>query len=123
MRLWQAMLVGAQRGPQVFGTWGDGHGGTCAMGAVMCGIGCEIDDVWNFNPFTQVRETFPELKLFADCPDGQDCGNDTHLQPLTLMEVIMHLNDRHKWSRQRIAEWLSGDSVSAPKNVRQEATV
>jgi 1,2-phenylacetyl-CoA epoxidase catalytic subunit len=34
---------------------------------------------------------------------------------MTLTEVIMHLNDSHVWSRQRIAEWLSGSKITAPK--------
>lgn len=111
MRLWQAMLAGAKLGHQVFGTWSDGSGGTCAMGAVMLGCGYVISGHDWYEAFQGVRERFPELALHADCPVDEHCTAHGKVSP-TLMEVIMHLNDRHHWSRQRIAEWLSGTKVT-----------
>lgn len=106
MKLWRTMLDGAKKGPQVFGKWHDGNGGTCAMGAIMLGCGHVFDSHAWYDAYRDIMERFPELRLYAECPANSMC---TVLRPSTLAEVIMHLNDRHRWSRQRIAEWLSGD--------------
>lgn len=114
MRLYQAMLEGSKRTYQAFGTWHDGDGGTCAMGAVMTGLGYVINAHDWYEAFKRMQSEFPELMNDASCPE---CGPIASMwgKVPTLMDVIMHLNDRHKWSRQRIAEWLSGSRISEPK--------
>lgn len=70
---------------------------------------------------SQIRETMPELSETVECPDG-DCQsfdpNTWKVTPLigSVWEMIQHLNDRHKWTRERIADWLeeSGNNPEFP---------
>lgn len=51
-------------------------------------------------------DIFPELEALRPDPP---CGcNDAELGgTVTLYWLIIHLNDRHKWSRDRIADWVA----------------
>lgn len=116
MKLYEAMLKGAKQGPQVFGEWSNGGTGTCAMGAVMLGCGFQINSHDWYDGFVIVRNLYPELGEPAECPISSTCRHCDGFDP-SLMDVIMHLNDKHEWSRQRIAEWLSGTKVTEAKPV------
>lgn len=106
MKLSQAMRIGAKKSHQTTGQFWDGDGGTCALGAVLLGCGF----VWNSNCLSMIQnfqasnvlaETFPEVRTQrASCP----CCNLIMNKQLGLL--IIHLNDHHSWSRERIAGWL-----------------
>jgi hypothetical protein len=41
-------------------------------------------------------------KVKKDCPVEEDCAHKNR----SLMNLIQHLNDTHKWTREAIADWL-----------------
>jgi hypothetical protein len=110
MKLWQAMLEGAKAGPQLFNEQGDYKGGTCAIGALYLGLSvgksAVLDYLHNF------FEVIAQLNQYTQCPVGP-CNSYTAGRsliphaPTTIGEVIIHLNNDHRWSRQRIADWLA----------------
>ena len=61
-----------------------------------------MDDFWRRIP----------LVLFSD----EQCPECTHPAPLST--VIMCLNDSHKWTRERIADWL--ESLEVPLVFKDE---
>lgn len=101
MRLSEAMRLGASMKPQCFGSLyiTNSQGwvvATCAIGAV-------------YNAFSKSFCEFPhEIQVFlhrAPCPcPVPDCNSRADGRDLE--EVIMHLNDDHKWSRESIADFI-----------------
>lgn len=59
--------------------------------------GIEKDTVCNL----QLRKVWPELFEI-----GYACPTHPHYKHFTLFGLIAHLNDRHKWTREEIANWL-----------------
>jgi hypothetical protein len=82
---------------------------TCALGAAMVGIGKMPE---NFlasvkQPSLDLLNTrWPCLNYDEPCPscDGDSKWAANH----NLQSIIVHLNDGHKWSREKIANWLEG---------------
>lgn len=110
MRLSQAIRLGALLRPQAFGAYVTMDGKTCAMGA-----GLEAEGV------LKVPYEVAELKTDYDddivhywpwvAPEGKElfrCPLCAALNPCVGMGVILHLNDRHRWSREQIADWVEG---------------
>lgn len=103
MKLSQAIRRGARNGMQVFDKYINSRGGSCALGAAMYGsgivseAGIEFDAVLSMG---KLENTFPELLGYAQCPS---CDH-TVICPLT--DLLPHLNDFHRFSRERIAGWI-----------------
>lgn len=103
----EAIRLGAMLKPQAFGKLQDA-GGSCAYGAAL--DACGIQDQDNVTE-QQLCELFPITTAPASCPV---CG--LHLEPQpepwqirelkTVDEVITHLNDWHRWTRERIADFV-----------------
>lgn len=74
---------------QEFGSAGDGRQTGCVHAAAISGGNVFLSNVWT--------DTFGDGPLPA-CPEP-DCRRDGH---------ALHLNDDHRWSRERIADWLEG---------------
>lgn len=103
MTLSDAMRLGAAMVPQAFGDSIVRNGETitaaCAWAAISIGIG----DARLHPNLIAVR--FPELLQPADCP--AECGHQGYFGGLpTLEELITHLNDDHRWTREQIADWI-----------------
>jgi hypothetical protein len=88
-----------QRPSQSFGCYFEGNEASCALGAAYEGM---YRLTRGANPVVS-RDLF---RLFdcldytiRPCPDG--CG-----KTIFLAAMIVHLNDDHLWSRERIAAWL-----------------
>ena len=108
MRLSDAIREGIKkRKYQVFGSFRDNKGGTCAIGAAN-------DAGWSWG-----RQEYPPG--FYACPS---CKLDTHTtlcfvkgttenQGIYSYEMVQHLNDDHRWTREAIADWL--DTLETPK--------
>jgi hypothetical protein len=101
IRISEAMRLGAMQTPQAFGTlfepqttgfwlWKKTVTATCAMGAALHAVG---------NIYLYQDHWFPVLMRPAACPA---CGQRNS----TVENTIMHLNDSHEWSRERIADWV-----------------
>lgn len=68
--------------------------GCCTIGAALIGI--------NAQDMEEPCESFPELKQRVNIPCGCEmCYNN-------IGDIIVHLNDKERWSREKIADWLEG---------------
>jgi hypothetical protein len=111
VELAEAILTGVLRRPrQSFGAYFGPEGGSCALGAAYEGIHLLPRDVRGFRP--RVWRLFDILENVSRvCPEG--CRKRIPLAPM-----IVHLNDDHQWSRERIAQWVRhevGGVASAPE--------
>jgi len=93
MTLSEAMRLGAMLKPQGFGIWRRNEA-SCAMDAVVDGSGA----TWEM-----LSQQFPILKIGQlRCPVCQSWNTNVG-------SVIMHLNDHHRWTRERIADWIEAE--------------
>jgi hypothetical protein len=113
MKLSEAMRLGAMMTTQAFGQI-ETEDGTCALGAAIQAAGCKSCRVTNLSQGLRTRPISPDavamelisipnewyalLKHDTACPA---CG----LVQATSIQ-IPHLNDDHRWTRERIADWL-----------------
>lgn len=102
VELAKAILAGARRRPlQSFGEYFGPEGGSCALGAAYEGVHLLPRHVEHFHP--KVWRIFHVLdNVSRHCPEG--CKKH-----IPIGAMIVHLNDDHHWSRERIAEWLTGE--------------
>ena len=102
IELANAILAGAHRRPlQSFGDYYGPEGGSCALGAAYEGIFLLPRHVERFHP--KVWRVFDILEnVSRSCPEG--CKKH-----IPVGALIVHLNDDHHWTRERIAEWVRGE--------------
>ena len=102
MKLSEAIKAGAKQMPQCERLLFDidkNPTKCCALGAAYLGIELSL---MNGDKSWRLIKAFPELQQLAICPE---CGAKNK----TLFGVIgEHLNDTHRWTRERIADWLEG---------------
>lgn len=105
----EAIRAGAAIRPQgfddLFLKTADGRLGSCALGAgyeAMFGSPCANTQA----NYDKVDAAFPYLlETFPGCPLGDDC--ESEIEPTyDLSDLVVHLNDQHEWTRERIADWL-----------------
>jgi hypothetical protein len=76
--------------------------GACALGAALLAVGVAPEQAGR-----SVRRRWPwAFAVSVDCPN---CGRSR-----LVCEVIVHLNDDHRWTRERIAAWVAGIEPSQP---------
>ena len=102
IELAEAILAGAKRRPtQLFGGYFEGRNASDAFGAAYEGIYRLPADATGIRPKGIYR-------FFACLDDSvRRCPADCRKR-LLLDSMIIHLNDDHHWSRERIAAWLAG---------------
>lgn len=99
----EAIRLGCLLAPvQVFIAESDGSGGACAMGAMRLGFGghdngISVSDTPAFVAAKCAAKARFGPDKFGPCPDCGRAATD-----------VPHLNDDHRWSRERIADWLEG---------------
>jgi hypothetical protein len=99
-----AILEGAKRRPQAFGSYFTWEGGSCALGAAFEGIHHLPEVIGPLHP--RLERLFHCLEdIIRACPVG--CK-----KKLPLASLIVHLNDDHLWTREQIAEWLKQEDPS-----------
>ncbi len=101
-----AILDGTERRPQqLFGGYFDGTRESDALGAAYEGIYRLPADATGIRP--------KGLYKFFDCLDNavEPCPEGCRKR-LLLDSLIVHLNDDHRWSRERIAQWLQTKTVA-----------
>jgi hypothetical protein len=109
----QAIRAGAQRRPdQAFGDYFVGQRASCALGAAYEGVYRLPGDMAG-------RRPTKDLTWFFDCLEGRmiGCPVEGCKKRVLLSVMIVHLNDIHQWSRERIAAWLeqlNGDPAADP---------
>lgn len=109
MRLSEAIRLGAAMKPQAFGSL-HYNGGTCAMGAVCDALGID------YNCMKLPGEMVDFIESMQKCPA---CG-----KVQVVYSVITHLNDMHRWTRERIADFVElheGVAALAPAPECEEA--
>jgi hypothetical protein len=97
MRLSEAIRLGSMLRPQGFGHMWSG-GKSCAVGAAYEALGYgDGKDV--FLP----RDLYDLLisRIFL-----MPCGCTPYQLRFSLVTAITHLNDAHRWTRERIADWV-----------------
>jgi hypothetical protein len=103
--LGRAILAGAKRRPdQAFGDYYRGRNSSCALGAAYEGIYRLPDAADGVRP--------QRLDRFFDCLEGvvRRCPEGCK-KKLPLGALIVHLNDEHHWSRERIAGWIADPNI------------
>jgi hypothetical protein len=96
MKLSEAILLGSTLAPQGFWRFMNSDGHTCAVGAALQAVGAELSDVSSW-------EQFPILNTVGiTCPE---CGRKPSRHPMYYL--VSHINDYHRWSREKIAEWVA----------------
>ncbi len=102
LSLADAIRLGSLLHPQAFGDWWtkdyNAHGviaitATCALGAASVAIGHDLSK--RGSPFRAF------LDAFSACPVTGCVLSRVHQQ-----DLITHLNDDHRWTRDQIADWV-----------------
>lgn len=106
MRLSEAIRLGSMLRPQAFGAFSDGTG-TCAMGAAHEAVGLPFVDDDN-DPFG-----WNAVLGVENCPI---CGPFS-----SVLNVVAHLNDWHRWPRERIADFV--ESIERRESARATGAV
>lgn len=105
-----AIRAGAKRRPeQAFGDYFVGQRASCALGAAYEGIYRLPGDMAG-------RRPTKDLTWFFECLEGivLRCPVEGCQKSLLLSAMLVHLNDQHAWSRERIATWIERLNL-APK--------
>lgn len=99
MKLSEAIRAGAKMKPQAFGTLFNLRGETCAIGAALDAVG---------GMYVSMYGSFPILqKPITECPLCNDAKPaDSDVPCKNFGQVVAHINDVHKLSREAIAEWV-----------------
>ena len=126
MKLSEAIRLGSLTTHQTFGSvvsWNfDGHGGahpvdTCALGAAAHAKGL-LGDFFDPLPidYDRIHLSFPTLDLLVKDPF---LGRTRRVN-----QIIIDLNDSHKWSREQIANWVEGvERNHTPKNFSDDSVI
>ncbi len=106
-KLSDAIKLGSTFLPQAFNAYFNYNEGdftaSCALGAAMHATGVDSDGfVFFHTPRIALKRYAECLGSYQNCPDS-NCP----MPPLPLQMVIAHLNDNHKWTREKIADWLA----------------
>ncbi len=97
----QAILDGASSRPeQAYGHYFEGRRASCALGAAYEGMYRLPREAGQVRP-RHMERLFDCLEnTLRHCPEG--CK-----KRLALGAMILHLNDDHQWTRERIAAWVA----------------
>ena len=109
IELADAIRFGAKRRPdQAFGEYYAGRRASCALGAAYEGLFRLPEEVGQLHP-KRLERLFDCLEgTIRSCPEG--CK-----KRLILGAIIIHLNDDHQWDRERIANWVAGNTDATAK--------
>lgn len=108
MNLSEAIRLGSMLKPQTFGSYDSGDG-TCALEAAGNAAGVSGRTRGGLD----LVERFPVLMdgQLRKCPE---CG----FAAVNFGQVIVHLNDSHRWTRERIADWV--ETVEAAELTKRQ---
>jgi hypothetical protein len=100
VRLVEAIRLGGSLGPQIFHQSTDGIGGTCALEGAMKAVGALDRDRGIVFPELFVVPSF----MPCGCPAETPLRFSISVAGESIRALIIHLNDAHYWSRERIAD-------------------
>jgi hypothetical protein len=105
VKLSDAIRLGAMIRPQAHGRFFR-DGNSCALGAALEASGLAVyDEEYSMDEQAPLSDRLivDHAALIHECPAG--CSEFSHL-PHRIDAVIVHLNDRHEWTREQIADWV-----------------
>lgn len=108
MRLSDAIRLGAMWSPQGYLELAAKDGGTCALGAAALAMGVD-PAAHEAMRYAVLEVRWPVLDDPARCPACsrlKSAWRRFRQEEVYVEDVIIHLNDDHKWSRERIAQWV-----------------
>lgn len=107
MKLSDAILLGSTMKAQGFWALFEDDR-TCAMGAAYDAIGI-LDDVLESRNYTErMAVVAPHFPLIASSNQNYECpSKGCELARISVGGLAAHLNDLHKWTRERIAAWVA----------------
>ena len=91
------------------GHYFEGTRASCALGAAYEGMYRLPSETGPANPSRDLEWFFACLDNVKRCP-AENCK-----KKLSLAALIVHLNDDHRWSREQIADWVSGQQIGSPE--------
>lgn len=97
MKLSEAILLGSVLAPQGFGMLQNDRGHLCALGAAARAIGS------NCTATLEAISLWPWINCEVRSVRCPACVRIA----VTIGENIVHLNDEHKWTFERIARWVA----------------
>lgn len=100
MKLSEAMRRGSKMCKHAVGRWAGNDGSGCAIATLMMGAGIIKKTEHSVIFMSDTFEQFPMLLRPVACPVCTIHG------ARSLYEIIMHLNDDHKFTRERISGWI-----------------
>lgn len=92
---------------------GDSYVGACAWGAAGLAIGMTLnEDIGT----SEIADRWPWVfeATHRPCPAQSCCTY--HGQHHAVDLLIVHLNDTHQWTRERIADWVEGIENEQPSS-------
>ena len=110
----EAIRFGARRrSEQAFGEYYQGRHASCALGAAYEGLYRLPEELGQLHPKRLDRLWECLEGTIRSCPEG--CR-----KRLILAAMIIHLNDDHRWDRERIAAWVAGPGQGAPSQTNAQ---
>lgn len=102
MKLSEAIRLGAMLKPQGFGNEALFGKSTCALGAAADAVNLPEE----LERYETLCTPFPIVGDHVEaCPAGAGCA--AIWCGVTVLHMAYHLNDIHKWTRERIADWVA----------------
>lgn len=111
VKLSEAILKGCQGTEQEFGHYGD-RNKCCALGAANLASFGSVHGASIYSSKVVTSQHFEDVEL--DCPEcGGSCSGEGFDNVLEGVEIgtVSHLNDTHRWSREKIANWLKDQGL------------
>ena len=104
LKLSEAIRLGSMETMQAIGAFYSKEAdAACALGAALLAVGHLNRDGEDLNHYDEVYACWPEARR-----RGYGCPSCLHVTPLNpVAEIIIHLNDDHEWTRERIADWVA----------------
>lgn len=111
MKLSEAIRLGAMLKPQAFNS--SGREGSCALRAAADASGLQ-DDLHSLLAYEGLKRRYPVLlRPVPACPVCWCWGTeDAHV-----LDIVWHLNDSHRWTRERIADWVATVEPAEPSEI------
>lgn len=107
VKLSEAIFLGSKLSRQAFGKMLRIDGSRCAFGAAMDAMGADLKT-------TSPKEFWPwTLTEMYTCPECSEVGKANFI-------IATHLNDQHRWSREKIADWVASVEPSEPVSTQIE---
>lgn len=133
MRLSEAIRLGAMLKPQAFGSFftrgsdvtvvGDVLGlrrtadSTCALGGALDAVGALEFSALEWVAYG-LPSRWPVLRVAATCPECGECCGAQGVWDV----VAVHLNNKHRWTREQIADWVESiEQAQQPALVTEPA--